>query len=347
MAEFDPIPPRDDAEVAYAQALLGDEAGREHRRARLMAALPRPEAAAATPVARTELAWRWWPYAWGLLAMGLLLATLLVLRGRPADLGQKIDPRLAAAPAASKPVVVAQAEPATAPAAPLPPVELPRAAAKVTATAKPLVAPPPMVVADASEPQLRREVQAAPPAAVELLKPALEPPPAAPVMAAAPVRPAPAPVVMAAAPAPPPAAPATVAPAAAPVAPPSQSNQSEALARIDVAAGLASTRSRSSLAASDAVPAKLMAPADATLLAAVNRSDPSAARSALQAGASVHLRDARGRSLLMLAARSGSREMVELLLTAGASRDDRDLQGWTAADHARDGHHDELSERLR
>ena len=42
MAEFDPTTPKDGAEAAYARALLDDDLGREQRRARLMAALPRP-----------------------------------------------------------------------------------------------------------------------------------------------------------------------------------------------------------------------------------------------------------------------------------------------------------------
>ena len=83
------------------------------------------------------------------------------------------------------------------------------------------------------------------------------------------------------------------------------------------------------------------------LLAAVTRGDPAAARAALQAGASVHLRDAQGRTVLMLAARAGVRDLAALLLSAGARRGDRDAQGWTAADHARDQGHDALSDTLR
>lgn len=325
MAEHDPIPPKDADEAAYREALLGDEAGREQRRARLMAALPRPETAAATPVARAELAWRWQPYALGVLAAGLLLAAVWVLKGRPVEPAQTVDPRVAAAPAASAPVVVAQAEPPRLPSAAARVAAAPPVAAKAAVPKPRALQPPAVVVADASLPQQRREVEAAVTVATESARLAVEAPPAAPAMAAAPV------------PSPP----------AAPVVPPSKFNQPEALARAEVTTDLASARSRMSLAASDAAPVKLMTPAESILLASVNHADLATARSALQAGASVHLRDAQGRTVLMLATRTGSREMVDLLLAAGARKADRDLQGWTAADHARDQGHDELAERLR
>lgn len=339
MAEFDPVPPKDADEAAYAQALLGDEAGREQRRARLMASLPRPEAAAATPVSRSELAWRWQPYAFGLGATALLLAAVLVLKGKPPEPGQAVDPRLAAAPAASMPVVVAQAD--------APPPQTPQPGAAITPPAvvrsvpakPPARQAPPIVVADASLPEQRREVAAAVTSAVESAKLALAPPPPAePAPAAAPVLPPPAAPVVAAAPAPPP-------PAAKPVVPPPASSQAETLARMESVAVTGSARARMSLAASDAAPMKLAT--ESVLLAAVNRSDLATARSALKAGASVHQRDTEGRTLLMLAARSGSRDMVELLLAAGARQADRDPQGWTAADHAHDLGHDDLAVRLR
>ncbi|HEY8879317.1 MAG TPA: ankyrin repeat domain-containing protein [Roseateles sp.] len=342
MAEFDPIPPKDEAEAAYAQALLADDAGREQRRARLMAALPRPQAAAAVPVAPVELAWRWQPYALGLLATGLLLAAVLALKDRSSGSGQKVDPRLAAAAPASTATVVAQAEPAVEP-RPTPAAAAPPVPARIV-PAKPIAVPPPaVVVADASLPRLQREAKAAASVAAESARLAIDPPPAAP------------PPVMAVAPPPPmPAAPVAAAPKPAEAAPPAYS-QAESLARADSAPGLASGRARmaapsiqTSLAASEAgVAAKLMSTADASLLAAVIQSDAAISRSALQAGASVHLRDVQGRTVLMLAARTGARDVVDLLLAAGARKADRDPQGWTAADHARDQGHEELAERLR
>lgn len=332
MAEFDPIPPEDAAEAAYRQALLGDEAGREQRRARLMAALPRPEPAVATPVARNELAWRWQPYAWGLAATGLLLAAVLVLKGRPAEPGPTLDPRLAAAPTASAPVVVAQADPPVVPPPQAQVAEAPPAAAKAAAAKPRLMEPAPVVVADASLSRERRETATAVATATESARLALEPPPAAaPPMAAAQVAPSP------------PAAPAV---AAAPMVPLPRSKQAEALARADAAAGMASAHAPMSLA-SEAAPVKLMTLPEHALLAAVKHADLPAARSALQAGASAHLRDTQGRTVLMLAARTGSGEVVDLLLAAGARKADRDPQGWTAADHARDVGRDALLETLR
>ncbi|KQY81266.1 ankyrin repeat domain-containing protein [Pelomonas sp. Root1444] len=83
------------------------------------------------------------------------------------------------------------------------------------------------------------------------------------------------------------------------------------------------------------------------MLKAVKQADPTAARTALQAGASPQLRDGQGRTVLMLAARNGAREVVELLLAAGAPRSDRDPAGWTAAAHAEARGHGELVDILR
>lgn len=103
-----------------------------------------------------------------------------------------------------------------------------------------------------------------------------------------------------------------------------------------------------SLAASDvAESAKAAMPANAFLLAAADQADLAMARSALKAGASIRLRDSQGRTVLMLAARTGSREMVDLLLAAGARKADRDPQGWTAADHAVAQGHGDLTDILR
>jgi len=336
--EFDPLNPPDAAEAAYREALLDDDAGRERRRARLMAALPRPEAAAPVPVARTELAWRWQPYALGLLGAGLLVAAVLALKGRPAETGPGMDPRMAANQAASTPVVVAQAEPAAEPLpGPGPGVERPRAAAKV-APAKPRSLPPaPTVLADASSPILRSEAEMPAAPIAEPPRAEMAAPPAAPVMAAA--SPPPAPVAAAA----PPKAAVAVAP-----------SQADALARIEVTGSRIAARERpaSQAAAGLAAPlasesVQVVEAANPVLLAAMGQADVATARSALQAGASVHQRDVQGRSLLMLAARSGSREMVDLLLAAGARKADRDPQGWTAADHALAQGHRELAAQLR
>jgi hypothetical protein len=233
------------------------------------------------------------------------------------------------------------------------PPAAPPVAAKV-APLKPSVAPP-VVVADATTPWSTRERQA--PAVIE---PAPVPPP--PLLAQAPVEPAaPAPPPAAAPLAAKPVAPAAPVVAAAPVMPvPSAegtmsaaSDRTEALARLEVQ-GSARARAESpraqSLAASNAAKREsvnAIAAVNASLSRAMAQADPQAARAALQAGASVQLRDGQGRTLLMQAARSGSREMVDLLLAAGARKVDRDASGWTAADHAQDQGHGELAEHLR
>jgi Ankyrin repeats (3 copies) len=329
MAEFDPTAPKDAAEAAYAQALLDDEAGRKQRHARLMAALPRPEATAAVPVSRSALAWRWQPYALGLLATGLLLAAALALRGRSAEPRPEADPRLAAAQPASTATVVAQASPAVAP-PPLSTADAPRTAAKVSPTKPRATQPASVVVADAALPHSRREAEAGGVAA-EPTSAAMLPPPAAPA----------APEIAAASPK-----------LSAESVVPHASSQAEVMARTEsvssgaVAREWVAPRAAHNLAASGTGnAAKAIAPGNADLLLAVTRADLAAARSALKAGASAHLRDAHGRTLLMLAARTGSREVVDLLLAAGARKADRDPQGWTAADHAQ-GHGD-LVDHLR
>lgn len=348
MAEFEPATPKDAHEAAYAQALLADDAGREQRRARLMAALPRPEVAASMPVSDNSLAWRWQPYLLGLLVMGLLAATVLVLKGRNAEQRREIDPRLAAAQPASTPaVVVAQADAPAVEARSAPAAEEPRVVAKTSRAVPRAQRPAPVVVADATLPGESREAEASA-AVAEPPRAMRAPAPAAPAIAAAP------PPVAHRVPAP--------APAAAPMAaaPPQPevvaeaSNQAELRARSESVASGAAARARApaplaqSLAASDiAESAKVITSANAVLLAAVTRVDLATARSALQAGASVHLRDAQGRTALMLAARTGSREMVELLLAAGARKADQDGQGLTAADHALAQGHGDLINGLR
>lgn len=301
MAEFDPIPQKNAAETAYRDALLADESGRDGRRVRLMSALPRPEPAPAVAVAATELAWRWRPYGWGLLVTGLLIAAVLVMRGRAPESPPPGDPRLAAAESASTPVVAAQAPVV----ADVPPAaHAPHGAAKARPERPRVDAHPPVVVADATVPKAVRESEAA---AVEPARSAVTSPPMpseAEVLAGA----------------------GSVA-------------SGGALARATMAPRIAS-----SLAASGA--AELVT-ANAVLLAAVRHADAVTARSALSAGAPVHLRDAEGRTLLMLAARSGAREVVDLLLAAGARKADRDPQGWTAADHAQALGHGELALLLR
>jgi len=361
MAELDPTRPHDATEAAYRDALLADGAGREQRRARLMAALPRPEVAAPVAVATGQLAWRWRPYALGVLATGGLLAVVLALKGPQHEPKLDAGPRLAAGPAASTAAVVAEADRVAeaAPARTPPPVADKAVPPKLRAR-EPLVvaaAPPPLadkavpptlratapvVVADASppSPSPARESEAAPVAI---------PPPAA-VLAAARPPPAPAPAKPT-----PPAAPVAAAlsppPVLAGATPPAASNDADVLARVEVSGSRAKASSVvSSLAASGAVELRAVrvpSAADAALLKAVLRPDPEAVRAALQAGASVHQRDALGRTILMLAARAGAREVVDVLLASGARLTDRDAQGWTAADHARDRGHEDLAERLR
>jgi hypothetical protein len=184
--------------------------------------------------------------------------------------------------------------------------------------------PAPVVVADATLPPPRVEAQAEVASAVEAARP-VAPQAAAPEAAAAPAQP--------------------MAEAAVPAA----SGQAEALARVDLAVA-ARARIKQSLAASAAAEsrtAKAHAAADAVLLRAVGLADLKAARSALQAGASVDLRDAQGRTVLMLAARAGARDMVDLLLAAGARKGDRDTLGATAADHAQSQGHADLANSLR
>ena len=184
MADFDDLTPHDAGEAAYRDALLADDAGRELRRERLLAALPRPPAAAAAvPVSGSTLAWRWQPYALGLLAIGLLLV-VLALRGKSGEPQPAVDPRWAsagAASASSADTVLAQANTAVGTAmAPAP--QAPRGAAKV----KPRTAPSaPVVMADASLPVAQRESEAREAAAVEPPVPAMAPPPVPPTAPAA------------------------------------------------------------------------------------------------------------------------------------------------------------------
>ncbi|WP_457323239.1 ankyrin repeat domain-containing protein [Roseateles sp. P5_E11] len=337
MAEFDPTTPNDAAEAAYREALLGDDAGREQRRARLMAALPRPDVAAAVPVAENALAWRWQPYALGLLMMGLLVAAVLVLKGRNTEPRPEADPRLAAAaPASTAAVVVAQASPAVEP-QPAPAAEVPRTMAKASLAKPRAERSAPAMMADATPPRLQRQAEVSAGTA-QPEPPVMQSPPAEPVMAAAP----------------PPAAPAVAAAPLPPRAVADASSQAEMLARSEAVSSGVAARFRAapqmaqSLAASDvAESAKATMPANAFLLAAADHADLATARSALKAGASVHLRDNQGRTVLMLAARTGSREMVNLLLAAGARKADRDPQGWTAADHADAQGHGDLMHVLR
>lgn len=331
MAEFLPTPPEDPAEAAYRRALLGDDDGRETRRARLMAALPRPPAPADVPVAPGLLARRWSPHVLGLLAMVLLLAAALVWRGRAVESRQQDDARLAAGPAASAPVVVAQA-PVVAEVERASPEVLPPAAKRVSPPAVREV--PRVSTADAVKPAAPPPLLAQAPAesavpVVEAVPRAAPPPPAAPVIVAA---------------ASPPAAPAIMAEARAPSA--------DMRARMEAppsAPAPAKSALARSLAASDAASAltRATSPADARLSRAVTDADLTAVREALQAGAGVQARDAQGRTLLMLAARTGSREVVDLLLAAGLRRTDRDPAGWTAADHAQAQGHVELAAYLR
>ena len=49
----------------------------------------------------------------------------------------------------------------------------------------------------------------------------------------------------------------------------------------------------------------------------------------------------------MLAARTGTREVVDALLAVGARKEDRDLRSWTAADHAESQGRSDLIDLLR
>lgn len=329
MAEHDPVNPPDATELAYREALLASDTDREQRRLRLMAALPRPDAVVA-PVSRAELAWRWRPYALGVLATGLLLAVVFAWKGQPSAPKPmpRPDARMAAtqptAPASvnSEATVVAQATPPAVPKVVAP--ASPRNTAKATRQK-----PRPEVLADAGTSRPGRESEAfpTPPAAT---------PPAAPAIAAAPALAAPMPAAKA------------VAERAEP-APLQAEAPARSVTSLRASAAQAGSLA-SSLAASDGAEptaSQALGTANASLLSAVTRGDAPAARAALQAGASVNARDAQGRTALMLAARAGSREMVSLLLSAGARKADRDAQGWTAADHAQDQGHGDLAERLR
>lgn len=320
----DPVPsPSDErAEAAYREALLADDTGRDARRARLMAALPRPNAAAPSVVAPNVLANAATPWAstwvWALVATGLMLTVLVVLKGRGTGASSGPDPRLvaaASAPAASaapSAVVVAQAERTEAP-----PVAARRDRPVAAAKAAPRRDQPartapaaPVVIADA-----------APPPAGGLVASAETPTAAAP---AAPVTSAP-------------AAPAAALPA--PLA--ERSNAWHARAKASSFAN--------SLAASPAIPEAAgsdVQPGPAALLEAITRGDIAGARAAVQAGVSVHARDPQGRTALMLAARGGSRALVALLLAEGARPADRDAKGWRAVDHALDQGHADLLDLL-
>lgn len=310
MAEHDSLDPR---EAAYRDALLQDEAGRQARHARLMAALPQPQAAEPVPVAPSMLASRWQPWALGLLASALLLAAVLVFRTRTAEPPARAEPALVASPAASAATVVAQAD--TAP----PATEPSRPAARRGPTGARAAAPRTDALADASLPPAAKPGVVAEPAA------APSPPPAA------------APVVTAAAPAA--QMPDTAVSAASP--------RTEALARAElpVQAEIARSGSLANTLAASSV--RVPSPASAMLLDAASRGELDNARSALAAGASVHARDAQGRTALMLAARAGSSAVVDMLLAAGARKGDRDLGGLSAAAHAQAQGHADLAATLR
>lgn len=315
MAEFDPLQRPDASEAAYRDALLRDDAGaREARRARLMAALPPPAPAAPVPVTPSTLAWRWHPYAWGGWVAGVLLAAALLWRLQPAEPGPQMDPRLAAAPPASAPTVVAQAEPVVK----ARPVDAapPRVEAVAPTTRPSATRTPPVVVAEASRPPPPRE----PPVADDMSYPSVAPAAPASMTAAAGARDG-----------------GVLAESAVPAQPEGLGSARSARSRTGVSLA-------NSLAASEVAPPGV---ANAVLLAAATHKDVSAARSALQSGASVHQRDVLGRTPLMLAAQSGARDVVELLLAAGALKTDRDSQGWTAADHAQALGHDGVAQLLR
>ncbi|RZJ07364.1 MAG: ankyrin repeat domain-containing protein [Rubrivivax sp.] len=315
MAEFEPVNSPDAAEAAYREELLADDAGRDARRARLLAALPRP-ASAATPVSPSELAWRWQPYALAAaLGAGLLVVAVFALRSTPPAPSPLADRRLAAAPAAS---ASARMEPApvVAQASPPPVAARGRSDVKVRANNPLATEQPPLVVADAGIAS-QREVAVPPLAAAEAAKPAAPEPPRV----------------------------------AAPIPPRAMSEQqafeAASLARSRRTLGVAAAPPGSlaaSLAASDPRPTGA---ADALLASAVQRRDAAAVRAALLQGASVHHRDAAGRTALMLAAQGGAREIVDLLLAAGARKNDRDSGGLTAADHAEASGHIELADHLR
>jgi hypothetical protein len=303
MAEHDPLDPR---ESAYRDALLQDEAGRQARHARLIAALPRPPAADAMPVAPSTLARRWQAYALGLLASVLLLAAaLVVFRTRTAEPPAQAEPALVASPAASAATVVAQADTAAAATEPS------RPAARKGSTGARAAAPRTDSLADASLPS------AAKPSVVA--EPAAAPPPAAA-----------------------PAARAEAEPAVAATSP-----RAETLAHTELPVRIEMERSGSLANTLAASSVRVPSPANAMLLDAASRAELDAARSALAAGASVHARDAQGRTALMLAARAGSSAAAEMLLAAGARKADRDAGGLTAADHAQAQGHADLADRLR
>lgn len=309
MAEFLPPPPEDPVEGAYRRALLDDESGREARRARLMAALPQPAAAAPVAVAQHVVARRPAPMLLGLLLGLLLLAGVWVLKGRSEATSAGPDPRLAAAPA-SEPVRVAQADQAAvsreSASARLPAMaaEPPPAPQKPQRPMKPAISAP-VVVADATPPVAAQRAE---------------------TDAAAPV-----------------AAPAA---AMAPAAPPTVAAAERAPVPVDARAKAQALASQ--LAAQDRAAWPPEAPpAGLRLLAAASQGDVAGMRAAVQAGASVQVRDTLGRTPLMLAARVGSRDAVSWLLGAGARPQDLDSRGWTAADHARDQGQDAVAELLR
>jgi hypothetical protein len=315
MAEFDPTSPQDATEAAYRQALLADDSGRQQRRERLMAALPPPRQTSAVPVSAHVAAWRWRIPVMSLAGGALVLSLVaLVLQGRDAGHAPPSDPRLAKAaqPASATPAtVVAQATPA---------VDEAKGAPAADNVARQVARAAPARPAKASG-------AGKPPAEVRVAAGKTAAEPAAPVVAAAASQPAAEALALASRPA-------------------------EAPANAEAGGSAAAWRTRAapslvqSLAASDA--ADRVMPADARLLlAAIDRGDLAAARAALEAGASVHARDDKGRTALMRAARLGSREMVALLLAAGARKGEIDPQGLTAADHAVRQDHPELADMLR
>lgn len=335
MAELDPPDPM---ESAYRDALLSDEQGRDARRARLMAALPQGPVG---PVVRQGgvAAWRRQPQAWALAALVLMLAAAWVLMGRvgsPQQAPAEPDPRVAAAPAApaaSAPTVIAQADPA-----PTPPPAAAAEARPASASTAPVRGrarqPASTVAAEAVQADTARaEMQAAAQGPVHSADAAsaLPAPPAAPPAAS----------TLAAAP-----ALDAVQPGASPA--PSLEARQGLLSRLAPSArGGPPPASGPGATAVLGDPAGRGSLANVRLQAAALQGDVGAARAALQAGASVQSRDVLGRTPLMLAARGGGRELVALLLAAGARPADRDRQGWTALDHARDRGHDGLEDLLQ
>ena len=86
---------------------------------------------------------------------------------------------------------------------------------------------------------------------------------------------------------------------------------------------------------------------ESQLWTAVRMGDQKSVRTLLHDGVSVNARGKQGWTALMIAASKGNREMVTILLAAGANTEPRDQLGKTASDYAEEGGFTNIASLLR